>query len=107
VAVALIFRLGIGLVHKAGAIELHRLVGLDIGVGKREDNGVSVGLIAGVVHAGWIGARVNDGSVVVAETSVPGAESSSATAGVGAVGRIGRIGQRIIRHGRSLSGAKV
>jgi hypothetical protein len=42
VAVALIFRLVIGLVHKAGAIELHRLVGLDIGVGKREDNGVSV-----------------------------------------------------------------
>src|SRR5260370_2161655 len=37
----------------------------------------------------------------------PGAEISSASAGVGVVGRIGRIRQRIIRHVRSLSGAKV
>jgi hypothetical protein len=48
-----------------------------------------------------------NGSVGVGETSVPGTEISSASAGVGAVGRIGRVGRRIIRHGRSLSGAKV
>jgi hypothetical protein len=95
------------LVFKAGAIELHCLVGVDVAVGEREDNGVSVGRIAGVVRARRNGAGVNDGFIVVHETSVPGAERSSAIAGVGAVRRIGRIGRKIIRHSRSLSGAKV
>lgn len=99
VAIALVFRLVIGLVHKAGSIKLHSLGA----VGKVEDNGVSVGCIAGVVRPGRIGARVIDRSVGVGETSIPRAEISSAIGGVGAVRRIGRIGRRIIRHGRSLS----
>ncbi len=109
VAIARILRLIIGpRIHKAGAIELHCHVGGDIG--KVEDKSVAVGFIGGVgVREGWTGGGVNDdfGDVVVGETSVPGAEISSASGGVGAARRIGRIGRRIIRHGRSLSGAKV
>ena len=56
---------------------------------------------------GWTGACVNDSSIGVGEISVPVAEIGSASGGVGAVRRIGRIGRRIIRHGRSLYGAKV
>src|SRR5260370_33316032 len=107
VAVARILRLVTGLPGKAGSIELASHVGGDTGVGKVEDNSVAVGCIGGGVRLGWIGACVNDGSVVVGETSVPGAEISSASGGVGAVRRIGRIGRRLFRHGRSLSGAKV
>ena len=110
VAIARILRLVIigPRVRKGRTIELHCHVGGDTGVGKVEDNSVAVGCIAGGgERVGWTGACVNDSSVGVGETSVPGAESSSASAVVGAIRRIGRIGRRIIRHGRSLSGAKV
>ncbi len=107
VAIARIFRLVIGpLERKARAIELHSHVGGDTGVCKVEDNSISVGYIAGVVNARWTCAGVNDGSVVVSETSVPRTEISSASGGIGAVRRSGRIGRRIIRHARSLSGAR-
>ena len=58
VAIARILGFVTGLVRKAGSIELHCHVRGDIGVGKVEDNSVSVGFIGA-------GGYVKDGLVVV------------------------------------------
>ena len=73
VAIARILRLVIigPRVRKGRTIELHCHVGGDTGVGKVEDNSVSVGCIGRVVRPGRIGARVSDRSVSVGETSIP------------------------------------
>jgi hypothetical protein len=69
-------------VRKGRAIELYCHVGVDSGVGKVEDYSVSVGFIlGGRERLGWSDPRavVNDSSVGVCETSVSGAEISSAS----------------------------